>query len=146
MKAHGTWLVPTMIAPQTALQQARAGVLPPATIPKAEEAAAAALASHRKAIAAGVKIAFGTDTGVSKHGDNAREFALMVSAGMTPAAAIKAATVSAAEVLDQTGRIGRIAPGMDADLIAVKGDPLSDVTRLEHVDFVMKGGKIGRDD
>jgi len=146
MKAHGTWLVPTMIAPQTALQQARAGVLPPATIPKAEEAAAAALASHRKAIAAGVKIAFGTDTGVSKHGDNAREFALMVGAGMTPAQAIKAATVSAAEVLDQTGRIGRIAPGMDADLIAVKGDPLSDVTRLEHVDFVMKGGKIGRDD
>jgi len=146
MKAHGTWLVPTMIAPQTALQQARAGVLPPATIPKAEEAAAAALASHRKAIAAGVKIAFGTDTGVSKHGDNAREFALMVGAGMTPAAAIKSATVSAAEVLDQTGRIGRIAPGMDADLIAVKGDPLSDVTRLEHVDFVMKGGKIGRDD
>ena len=146
MLAHGTWLVPTMLAPATALQQARGGLLPPATIPKAEQAAAAARASHALAIRRGVKIAFGTDTGVSRHGDNAREFALMVAAGMTPAAAIKAATVSAAEVLDQTQRIGRIAPGMAADLIAVHGDPLADVTRLEHVDFVMKAGKVDRDD
>ncbi len=146
MIAHGTWLVPTMLAPQTALAQARAGMLPPASLPKAEQAAAAARASHALAIKMGVKIAFGTDTGVSRHGDNAREFALMVAAGMTPAAAIKAATVSAAEVLGMSDSIGRIAPGMAADLIAVHGDPLSDVTRLEHVDLVMKGGKVDRDD
>ncbi len=141
MKARGTWLVPTMLAPATALLQARGGMLPPATVPKAEEAAAAAIESHRKAIAAGVRIAFGTDTGVSKHGDNAQEFALMVAAGMTPAQAIKAATVSAAEALGRPS-LGRIAPGMTADLIAVDGDPLADVRQLEDVDFVMKGGRV----
>ena len=142
MKAHGTWLVPTMLAPRAALAQARGGMLPPATIPKAEQAAAAAMESHRRAIAAGVKIAFGTDTGVSKHGDNAQEFALMVAAGMTPAQAIKAATVGAAEALDRSAQFGRIAPGMPADIIAVDGDPLADVRQLEDVDFVMKGGRI----
>ena len=145
MKAKGTWLVPTMLAPASALASARAGKLPPATIPKAEQAAAAARESHRKAIAAGVKIAFGTDTGVSPHGDNAQEFALMVEAGMTPAAAIRAATVSAAEALGRPG-IGRIAPGMAADIIAVDGDPLADVRQLEDVDFVMKGGRVVKDD
>ena len=145
MKARGTWLVPTMLAPRAALAQARGGMLPPATIPKAEQAAAAAFDSHRRAIAAGVKIAFGTDTGVSKHGDNAQEFALMVAAGMTPAQAIKAATVSAAEALDRPG-LGRIAPGLAADIIAVDGDPLADVSQLEDVDFVMKAGKVVKAD
>ena len=130
-----------MLAPRAALAQARGGMLPPATIPKAEQAAAAAFDSHRRAIAAGVKIAFGTDTGVSKHGDNAQEFALMVAAGMTPAQAIKAATVGAAEALDRPG-LGRIAPGLAADIIAVDGDPLVDVRELEDVDFVMKAGQI----
>lgn len=142
MKTHGTWLVPTMIAPVTALAQARAGLLPPATIPKAEAAAAAARASHALAIRSGVRIAFGTDTGVSRHGDNAKEFALMVSAGMTPMAAIVAATTGAASALVREDSVGRIAPGMPADIIAVHGDPLADVTRLEHVDFVMKRGRI----
>ena len=145
MKRKGTWLVPTMLATATAARQAAEGALPAAMAPKARSAFAAARASHRKAIAAGVKIAFGTDTGVSKHGDNAQEFALMVEAGMTPAAAIKAATVSAAEALGRPG-IGRIAPGMAADLIAVDGDPLADVRQLEDVDFVMKGGKVVKDD
>ncbi|MBS0254048.1 MAG: amidohydrolase family protein [Proteobacteria bacterium] len=142
MIAHGTWLVPTMLAPRTALEQARAGKLPPAMVPKAEAAAAAALASHRLAIKSGVKIAFGTDTGVSKHGDNAREFKLLVDAGMTPMAAIVAATTGAAEALGRSDSVGRIAPGMPADIIAVQGDPLADVTRLEHVDFVMRHGKV----
>ena len=142
MKTRGTWLVPTMLAPATALAQARGGMLPPATVPKAEEAAAAAIDSHRRAIAAGVKIAFGTDTGVSKHGDNAQEFALMVAAGMTPAQAIRAATVDAASALDRSAQFGRIAPGMAADIIAVDGDPLADVRELEDVDFVMKGGHV----
>ena len=146
MKAKGTWLVPTMLAPATARDQARSGVLPPATVPKAEEAAAAAVDSHRRAIAAGVKIAFGTDSGVSKHGDNAKEFALLVGAGMTPAQAIKAATVDAATALDRSAQLGRIAPGMAADIIAVDGDPLADVRQLEDVDFVMKGGKVVKED
>ena len=144
MKARGTYLVPTMIAPVTALQQARSGVLPPATIPKAEAAAAAALQSHRKAFAAGVKVAFGTDTGVSKHGDNAREFALMVGAGMTPAQAIRAATVSAADLLGRTD-VGTVEPGKAADLIAVAGSPLEDVTRLERVSFVMHRGVVDKE-
>src|SRR5690606_20553977 len=142
MKARGTWLVPTMIAPQAAVEQARAGLLPPAVIPKAEEAAAAAFASHSRAIAAGVKIAFGTDSGVSKHGENAREFALMVKAGMTSAQAIKAATLNAAEALGRSAAIGSIEPGKDADIIAVSGSPLEDVTRLERVDFVMRHGLV----
>jgi len=145
MKAKGTYLVPTMLAPIAALAQARGGMLPPATIPKAEAAGAAARESHRKAIAAGVKIAFGTDTGVSKHGDNAQEFALMVEAGMTPTAAIRAATVDAAEALGRSDQIGSIAPGKAADIIAVSGDPLADVKRLEHVDFVMARGKIAKE-
>ena len=142
MLAHGTWLVPTMLAPVTALAQARGGLLPPATIPKAEAAAAAERESHALAIRMGVKIAFGTDTGVSRHGDNAREFALMVKAGMTPMAAITAATTGAAEALGRSDSVGKIAPGMPADIIAVHGDPLTDVTRLEHVDFVMKHGVV----
>lgn len=139
-KTKNAWLVPTMIAPVAALAQARAGQLPPATIPKAEAAGAAMLASHKRAIAAGVKIAFGTDTGVSKHGENAREFALMVGAGMTPAAAIRAATIDAADALGRKDQIGSLEPGKAADIIAVAGDPLADVTRLESVDFVMRGG------
>lgn len=143
-KAKGAYLVPTMIAPVTALAQARGGQLPPATIPKAEAAAAAAMESHRKAIAAGVKVAFGTDTGVSKHGDNAKEFALMVRAGMTPAQAIRAATVSAADLLGRSAELGTLEPGHAADLIAVTGSPLDDVTRLERVEFVMHRGVVAK--
>lgn len=141
-KKTGAYLVPTELAPVAALAQARAGVLPPATVPKAEAAAAAMVASHQRAWKAGVKFAFGTDTGVSKHGDNAQEFALLVNQlGMTPAQAIRTATVAAADLLGRTD-LGRIAPGMNADIIAVAGDPLADVTRLEHVGFVMRAGVV----
>ncbi|MDB5697070.1 MAG: hypothetical protein JWN21_2613 [Sphingomonas bacterium] len=143
MKARGTWLVPTMMAPRAALAQARAGALPPATIPKAEAAGAVAMESHKRAIAAGVKVAFGTDTGVSKHGDNAQEFALMVGAGMTPAQAIRAATSGAAEALGRDD-LGALAPGMAADVIAVSGSPIDDVRRLERVEFVMKNGRVAK--
>lgn len=141
MKRNGTWLVPTMMAPAAALEQARKGLLPPAVIPKAEEAAAAAFASHSKAYAAGVKVAFGTDSGVSRHGDNAQEFALMVKAGMTPALALKTATLNAAEALGRSN-IGSIAPGKDADIIAIAGNPLDDIKRMERVDFVMRHGVV----
>jgi imidazolonepropionase-like amidohydrolase len=108
---------------------------------KAEQAAAAMAASHARAYAAGVKVAFGTDTGVSKHGENATEFALLVKNGLSPAKAIAAATVGAADLLGRDD-IGTIAPGKVADIIAVRGSPLDDVTRLERVDFVMHRGAI----
>jgi imidazolonepropionase-like amidohydrolase len=95
-----------------------------------------------KAVPAGVKIAFGTDAGVSKHGRNADEFELMVKHGMTPATAIQAATVNAAELLGLAKEIGTLEPGKRADLIAVVGDPLSDVTALKAVSFVMKDGVV----
>jgi len=98
-----------------------------------------------KAFPAGVKIAFGTDAGVSKHGRNADEFELMVKHGMTPASAIHAATVNAADLLGLAAEIGSIEPGKAADIIAVAGDPLSDVTTLKRVGFVMKGGSIVKD-
>ncbi|MEN2786800.1 amidohydrolase family protein [Sphingomonas qilianensis] len=140
-KQKGAYLVMTEMAPVAALAQARSGALPPATIPKAEAAAAAMLASHKRAIAAGVKIAFGTDTGVSKHGDNAQEFALMVGAGMTPMQAIRAATVGAADLLGRTD-IGTLTVGKTADIIAVATSPLDDVRVLEHVGFVMHRGVV----
>lgn len=141
LKAKNAYLVPTMLAAPTAVAQARGGQLPPATIAKAEAAVAAAKASHRRAVAAGVRVAFGTDTGVSKHGENGREFALMVEAGMTPAQAIGAATVAAADLLGRED-IGTIAPGKTADIIAVEGSPLHDVRRLERVGFVMHRGIV----
>jgi imidazolonepropionase-like amidohydrolase len=95
----------------------------------------------RRANAGGVKIAFGTDTGVSAHGQNAGEFALLVRAGMTPIQAIRSATVMAAEHLRQSD-LGSLAPGKAADLIAVAGDPTQDVTELQRVRFVMKGGQV----
>jgi imidazolonepropionase-like amidohydrolase len=94
------------------------------------------------AVPAGVKIAFGTDAGVSLHGRNADEFELMVKHGMTPSAAIVAATLNAAELLGLKDQVGALRPGMAADLIAVDGDPLADVTVLKNVKFVLKGGKV----
>jgi imidazolonepropionase-like amidohydrolase len=96
----------------------------------------------QRAVPAGVKIAFGTDAGVSKHGRNADEFELMVKHGMTPASAIHAATVNAADLLGLAKEIGTIEPGKEADIIAVAGDPLSDVTVLKRVGFVMADGKV----
>ena len=141
-KERGAYLVPTMMAPIAALDQARRGDRPPASLAKAEEAAAAMSESQKRAIKAGVKIAFGTDSGVSKHGLNAQEFKLMVDHGMTPAAAIHAATVAAAELLGRSANIGTLEKGKDADIIAVSGSPLDDVTRLENVGFVMRRGVV----
>jgi imidazolonepropionase-like amidohydrolase len=95
-----------------------------------------------KSVPAGVKIAFGTDAGVSKHGRNADEFELMVKHGMTPTTAIVAATTNAAELLGVAKDVGALRPGMAADLIAVPGDPLKDITVLKTVQFVMKGGRV----
>lgn len=141
-KKTGAWFVPTMLAPQAALAQARAGARSRNTLDKAEVAAKAAMENHRRAIANGVKIAFGTDTGVSSHGDNGKEFALMVQVGMTPAQAIRSATVDAAELLGRSETLGTLEPGKDADLIAVAKSPLADVTELERPTFVMRRGVV----
>ena len=96
----------------------------------------------RRAHEGGVNVAFGTDTGVSRHGDNAQEFALMVEAGFTPEEAIRSATVVAAEHLEMTDDIGTLETGKYADIIAVTTDPLKDIRALETVAFVMKGGEV----
>ncbi len=98
--------------------------------------------SLKKAFPRGVKIAFGTDSGVSKHGRNADEFLLMVKFGMSPKDAVKAATVNAADLLGLSSDVGSIVPGKQADIIAVTGDPLADVSVLQRVEFVMKGGTV----
>jgi imidazolonepropionase-like amidohydrolase len=141
-KQTGAYYVPTLLAPAAALADGQRGALTPAQYEKARQAAGGAKLSLGRAIKEGVKIAFGTDTGVSKHGDNAQEFALMVDAGMAPAAAIRAATVSAADLLGRSAPVGTIAAGMDADIVAVDGDPLTNVRLLENVGFVMKHGRV----
>ncbi|MDP9423780.1 MAG: amidohydrolase family protein [Pseudomonadota bacterium] len=141
-KQGGAYYVPTLLAPAAALADGRRGALTPAQYEKAQQAAGNAKTSLARAVREGVKIAFGTDTGVSKHGDNAQEFALMVEAGMSPEAAIRSATVGAADLLGRSDRIGTIAAGKDADIIAVEGDPLSNVRLLESVGFVMRQGRV----
>jgi imidazolonepropionase-like amidohydrolase len=143
MREHGTYYVPTLSAGHWVAEKAKvAGFFPAVVRPKAASIGPELQATFARAYKAGVKIAFGTDTGVSPHGENAGEFRLMVAAGMKPIEAIRAATVTAAEVLGASDRLGRVDPGLLADLIAVAGDPLSDVTRLEHVGFVMKQGVV----
>jgi imidazolonepropionase-like amidohydrolase len=98
--------------------------------------------TFQRAVKAGVKMIFGTDAGVYPHGDNGKQFAKMVQWGMTPLQAIQAATIRAGEALDREGDVGQIAPGLYGDMVAVRGDPLQDVRLLEHVDDVIKGGKL----
>ena len=141
-KQSGAYYVPTLLAPAAALADGQRGALTPAQHDKARQAAGSAIKSLGRAVREGVKIAFGTDSGVSRHGDNGKEFALMVEAGMSPAAAIRSATVDAAELLGRSDRIGTIEAGKDADIVAVDGDPLATVRSLENVGFVMKHGRV----
>ncbi|MFN3669244.1 MAG: amidohydrolase family protein [Brevundimonas sp.] len=145
-RREGTYLVPTLLAGDFVGRIASGpdNFFTPAQTAKALEAGPKMLDMVRRAHAGGVRIAFGTDSGVSAHGDNAQEFALLVRAGMTPLEAIQSATVGAAAHLRISGEAGRIAPGLPADLIAVSGDPLADVTELERVRFVMRGGMVYR--
>lgn len=141
-KANNTYFVPTMLAFQSVIEQAKRGERPPASAAKALEVEKVATKNISNAIRSGVPIAFGTDSGVGEHGINAREFKLMVDAGMAPADAIKSATVNAADAIGRPASIGTIEPGKDADIIAISGDPVADVTRLQNVDFVMRRGAV----
>lgn len=146
-KRNDAYLVPTVLAGVTVAELADDpdSFFAPAVREKAKRVGPQILEMTRRAHAAGVTIAFGTDTGVSKHGENAREFALLVEAGMSPAAAIRSATIVASRHLGQEEKFGSIAIGKYADIIAVDGDPLSDITELEDVDFVMKEGVVYKD-
>jgi len=146
MRRDGVYLVPTLMAGDFVARIASGpdNFFTPAQTAKALEAGPKMLDMARRAHEGGVRIAFGTDSGVSAHGDNAGEFALLVRAGLTPLEAIQTATVNAAAHLRISDEAGRIAPGMPADLIAVGGDPLSDVTELQRVRFVMRGGEVFR--
>jgi imidazolonepropionase-like amidohydrolase len=144
-KAHGTYLVPTMLVGAKVYEHAKTHPedLNPSTAQKALTVVPYMLKNLHSAYEAGVKIAFGTDTfGMSNHGENAQEFKLLVDAGMPPMEAIKAATWNAADLIGDTADIGSIQSGRYADIIAVDGDPLKDVTVLEKVQFVMKGGVV----
>lgn len=143
-KAKGAWLVPTLMAGDFVAKEAAKPDtwMSPAVKAKALAVGPNMLDMGRRAHAAGVKMAFGTDSGVSPHGDNAFEFTLLVKAGFSTIDAIRMATTWAAEHLRLTALVGSLAPGKAADLIAVKGDPLSDISALRKVSFVMKGGVV----
>ena len=143
MKKHGTYYVPTILAGKFVADKAKIdGYFPALVQPKAAAIGPLIQSTFAKAHKSGVKIAFGTDSGVSAHGDNAQEFALMVEAGMSPADAILSATVNSADLLGVSETLGSLEPGKLADMIAVKGNPLENIRLLESVAFVMKDGKI----
>ena len=142
MKEHGTYLVPTLYLGDWMIENAGLTRLPPPLLAKAQAVIPAARKNIAHAFASGVKVAFGTDAAVYPHGMNAHEFAVMVKLGLTPLQAIQAATVNAADLLGWSGKVGTLEPGAWADLVAVDGDPLKDVTTLERVKFVMKGGEV----
>jgi imidazolonepropionase-like amidohydrolase len=143
MVQHGTWLVPTLMAGEAVGSPTAASALPPAVADKGRRAWDAMQRSIRLAVSGGVKIALGTDAGVYPHGRNAREFELLVTlGGMTPMQAIQAGTMGAATLLGVERDVGSLEAGKLADLVAVPGDPLWDITRLQHPALVMKGGEV----
>jgi imidazolonepropionase-like amidohydrolase len=142
MKKHGTWYVPTISAGRFVAEKAKVpGYLPEVVRVKAERIGAQIQPTFGKAYRSGVKIAFGTDTGVGPHGDNALEFGYMVEAGMPPAEVLQAATFMAAQVLGEQD-LGQLAPGFRADVVAVAGNPLDDIALTRTVAFVMKDGVV----
>ncbi|MHC9084548.1 metal-dependent hydrolase family protein [Luteimonas sp. RIT-PG2_3] len=142
MKQHGTWYVPTIYAGRFVADKARQpGYFPEIVRPKAAAIGAQIQQTAARAYKGGVKIAFGTDQGVGPHGDNAREFIYMVEAGIPAAYALQSATLHAATVLGVDDQ-GVIEVGKRADIIAVAGDPVTDINAVMNVDFVMKDGKV----
>jgi imidazolonepropionase-like amidohydrolase len=142
MKQHGTYLVPTLYLGDWFLANYSSLGLTEDVVAKAKLVMPAARANIARAFHEGVPVAFGTDSAVYPHGLNAREFAVMVKLGLTPLQAIQAATINAADLIGWRDRVGAVEEGKYADIIAVRGDPLADVTALESVSFVMKGGDV----
>ena len=139
MKARGTFLVPTLLAGDWI--GGKLEKYPPEIAAKARAALAARSEMFRNAVRLGVRIGFGTDSAVSPHGINAKEFALMTGLGMSPVDALKSATSVDAELLGIAAKVGTLEPGKTADVIAMPGDPTADITATERVFFVMKEGK-----
>ena len=147
MKEHGTWYVPTIIAGKYVEEKANIpGYYPPQVAAKAKQVGPIIQQTAGRAYRAGVKIAFATDAAVYPHGENAKEFAYMVGAGIPPAYALQAATTHAAELLKKSKDLGSIEAGKFADIIAVHGDPLQDIAVMQQVGFVMKAGTVYRED
>jgi len=143
MKQTGAYLVPTLLPGATIIPTMEGNpFFTEAIKAKARAASAASKENVSKAARAGVKIAFGTDTGVTPHGKNAKEFALMVDAGMSPMEAIRSATVVSAELIDRSATLGTIEAGKLADIVAVDNNPLDDITELERVRAVIKDGSL----
>lgn len=142
MKQKGTYLVPTLYALDYIIQTYSQKGFPEKIINKAKSLSVQKEKCFANAVKAGVKIAYGTDASVIPHGENAKDFAYMIKAGMTPMQAIQSATISAADLLDMKTKTGSISIGKYADIIAVINDSIADVTSLEHVSFVMKNGVV----
>jgi imidazolonepropionase-like amidohydrolase len=143
MLEAGTWLMPTLSAPRAVLDAVDAGAsLPPAVIAKAHEVIDAHQASFAMAAAAGVKIAMGTDSGVGPHGSNLTELALMARGGMTPSEVLVATTSAAAELMGLGDQLGRIAPGLRADLVVVNGDPYDLDQLRSNIRLVYQDGQL----
>jgi imidazolonepropionase-like amidohydrolase len=142
MKERGTWLVSDVYNDDYILAEYTRLGYPAKIIEKERLVGRLQRENFRKAVKAGVKYAYGTDAGVYPHGWNGKQFGKMVEWGLTPMQAIQSATISAADLIGWKNKVGQLAPGAFADLIAVSGDPLADVTALEKVAFVMKGGSI----
>ena len=143
MKARGTYYVPTIMAGDWVAEKAKIPNFFPALVePKAEKIGPQITSTFAQAYKAGVKIAFGTDSGVSAHGDNWQEFILMTNAGMSNEDALKSATIETAKLLRVEDQLGQIKPGMFADIIAFQKNPIEDISIVENVSFVMKDGVI----
>ena len=142
-KQNGAYLVPTLLAGDTVVNMAKTSTFMSEPIKaKAIRVGADMLANFKRSYEAGVNIAFGTDSGVSKHGENAKEAVLMYNAGMTTSDVLKSATVNAAELAGLSNKVGTLEVGKNADIIATDASPLSNIEELLDVDFVMKGGKV----
>jgi imidazolonepropionase-like amidohydrolase len=143
MLDRGAWLVPTLVAPRGVLAAAEAGMaIPDAARRKAVEVAEAHAASFRRAVAAGVKVAMGTDSGITPHGRNLAELELMAKGGMTPAQVLVATTSSAAELTGLSGELGTLEPGKRADVVVVDGDPFELATLGDRIAAVVKDGRL----
>ena len=145
LKKNGTWYVPTLYVIEPILAEGNPLHVPEGSLAKARAVRGQMREAFKVALRNGVKIAFGTDAGVFPHGTQTKEFAIYTSLGMTPMQAIQTATTSAADLMGWSGKVGVVAPGAWADMVAVSGDPTRDVTELERVKWVMKGGVVYKD-